>query len=35
MPHARVLDILGRDHNLAVGDRVHKQGVVEFLANRP
>jgi pimeloyl-ACP methyl ester carboxylesterase len=35
MPHARVLDIPGRDHNLAVGDRVHKQGVVDFLAGRP
>jgi pimeloyl-ACP methyl ester carboxylesterase len=35
MPNAKVLDIPGRDHNLAVGDRVHKQGVVEFLAQRP
>jgi pimeloyl-ACP methyl ester carboxylesterase len=35
MPNARALDIPGRDHNLAVGDRVHKQGVIEFLANRP
>jgi pimeloyl-ACP methyl ester carboxylesterase len=35
MPHARVLDIPGRDHNLAVGDRVHKQGVLDFLAGRP
>jgi pimeloyl-ACP methyl ester carboxylesterase len=32
MPHARALDIPGRDHNLAVGDKVHKQGVIEFLA---
>jgi pimeloyl-ACP methyl ester carboxylesterase len=35
MPRARVLDIPGRDHNLAVGDRVHKQGVLDFLAGRP
>ena len=25
----------GRDHNLAVGDKVHKQGVLAFLAERP
>ncbi|WP_375459745.1 alpha/beta fold hydrolase [uncultured Enterovirga sp.] len=31
-PNARALDIPGRDHNLAVGDRVHKEGVVAFLA---
>ncbi|MGO4573917.1 alpha/beta fold hydrolase [Microvirga sp. 2TAF3] len=35
MPNAVALDIPGRDHNLAVGDRVHKQGVLEFLAQRP
>lgn len=35
MPCAEALDIPGRDHNLAVGDRVHKQGVVDFLARRP
>ncbi|WP_414474153.1 alpha/beta fold hydrolase [Microvirga sp. M2] len=35
MPNAIALDIPGRDHNLAVGDKVHKQGVLEFLANRP
>ncbi|MGO4705867.1 alpha/beta fold hydrolase [Microvirga sp. 2MCAF38] len=35
IPNARALDIPGRDHNLAVGDRVHKQGVLEFLATRP
>ncbi|WP_342361636.1 alpha/beta hydrolase [Terrarubrum flagellatum] len=34
-PNARVLEIPGRDHNLAVGDRVHKQGVVSFLSERP
>ncbi|WP_112664495.1 alpha/beta fold hydrolase [Microvirga flavescens] len=35
MPNAKALDIPGRDHNLAVGDRVHKQGVLDFLATRP
>ncbi|MXQ09946.1 alpha/beta fold hydrolase [Microvirga makkahensis] len=35
MPNATALDIPGRDHNLAVGDKVHKQGVLEFLARRP
>lgn len=35
MPDARTLDIPGRDHNLAVGDRVHKAGVLAFLAERP
>jgi len=35
MPNATVLDIPGRDHNLAVGDKVHKQGVLAFLAERP
>lgn len=35
MPDARALDIPGRDHNLAVGDRVHKAGVLAFLAERP
>ena len=28
------LDIPGRDHNLAVGDKVFKQGVLDFLAAR-
>jgi hypothetical protein len=32
LPHASVLEIPGRDHNLAVGDKVHKAGVVAFLA---
>jgi pimeloyl-ACP methyl ester carboxylesterase len=32
---AHVVDIPGRDHNRAVGDRVFKQAVVEFLAARP
>jgi pimeloyl-ACP methyl ester carboxylesterase len=35
MPNARALDIPGRDHNLAVGDKTHKQGVLAFLAERP
>jgi pimeloyl-ACP methyl ester carboxylesterase len=35
MPNARALDIPGRDHNLAVGDRTHKEGVLAFLAERP
>jgi pimeloyl-ACP methyl ester carboxylesterase len=35
MPNAEALDIPGRDHNLAVGDKVHKQGVLAFLAKRP
>lgn len=35
LPNATALDIPGRDHNLAVGDKVHKQGVLEFLARRP
>jgi len=32
---AEVIDIPGRDHNRAVGDRVYKQAVLEFLAARP
>ena len=35
VPGARALVIPGRDHMLAVGDRVFKSGVVEFLAQRP
>jgi pimeloyl-ACP methyl ester carboxylesterase len=31
MPHARALDIPGRDHMLAVGDKVFKTGVLAFL----
>ena len=30
MPHARAIDIPGRDHMLAVGDRVFKKAVIEF-----
>jgi pimeloyl-ACP methyl ester carboxylesterase len=32
MPHGRALDIPGRDHMLAVGDKAFKQAVVRFLA---
>jgi len=32
LPQGRALDIPGRDHNLAVGDKVYKQGVLAFLA---
>jgi pimeloyl-ACP methyl ester carboxylesterase len=35
MPHARALDIAGRDHMLAVGDRVFKAGVLAFLQEQP
>ena len=34
-PRAQALDIPGRDHNLAVGDRVFKQGALDFLTARP
>lgn len=32
IPGAEVLDIPGRDHNPAVGDKVYKAGVLDFLA---
>jgi pimeloyl-ACP methyl ester carboxylesterase len=35
IPGARAVDIPGRDHMLAVGDRVFKAAVIEFLAARP
>jgi pimeloyl-ACP methyl ester carboxylesterase len=35
IPGGEALDIPGRDHNLAVGDRVFKQGVLDFLGRRP
>jgi pimeloyl-ACP methyl ester carboxylesterase len=35
IPGARALDIPGRDHMLAVGDRAFKQGLLEFLVARP
>ncbi len=34
LPSGRALDIPGRDHMLAVGDKVFKQGVSAFLAGR-
>jgi pimeloyl-ACP methyl ester carboxylesterase len=35
IPGAHALDIPNRDHMLAVGDRVYKQGVLAFLKERP
>jgi pimeloyl-ACP methyl ester carboxylesterase len=35
IPGAEVLEIPNRDHMLAVGDRVYKQGVLAFLEQRP
>ena len=35
IPGAKMLDIPGRDHMLAVGDKVFKAGVLEFLNQRP
>ena len=35
IPGARALDIPNRDHMLAVGDKVYKAGVLEFLGQRP
>jgi pimeloyl-ACP methyl ester carboxylesterase len=34
LPRAQVLMIPGRDHNLAVGDKAFKAGVLDFLARR-
>ena len=34
LPRAEALMILGRDHNLAVGDKAFKAGVLDFLACR-
>lgn len=34
IPGAQVLDIPGRDHMLAVGDKVYKAGVLKFLEER-
>ena len=34
-PNGQALDIPGRDHNHAVGDKVFKTGVLAFLAARP
>lgn len=35
IPGSQVLDIPNRDHMRAVGDRVYKDGVLEFLARQP
>jgi pimeloyl-ACP methyl ester carboxylesterase len=35
LPDGEALDIPGRDHNRAVGDKVYKQGVADFLKRRP
>ena len=35
IPGSRVLDIPNRDHMRAVGDKVYKSGVAEFLSARP
>jgi pimeloyl-ACP methyl ester carboxylesterase len=35
MPHGEAIDIPGRDHMLAVGDKVFKQAVVDFLKRHP
>jgi pimeloyl-ACP methyl ester carboxylesterase len=35
IPDSRALDIPGRDHMLSVGDRVFKEAVLKFLAERP
>jgi pimeloyl-ACP methyl ester carboxylesterase len=35
LPLGEALDIPGRDHNLAVGDKVYKAGVLGFLERRP
>jgi len=35
IPGAKVLDIPNRDHMRAVGDKVYKEGVLNFLSRRP
>jgi pimeloyl-ACP methyl ester carboxylesterase len=35
IPGAKALPIPKRDHMLAVGDRVYKSGVLDFLGSRP
>jgi pimeloyl-ACP methyl ester carboxylesterase len=35
IPGAEYLEIPNRDHMLATGDRVFKEGVLEFLGRRP
>jgi pimeloyl-ACP methyl ester carboxylesterase len=34
-PNGQVVDIPGRDHNKAVGDKVYKNSVLNFLSTRP
>jgi pimeloyl-ACP methyl ester carboxylesterase len=34
IPDSEVLDIPGRDHMRAVGDKVYKTGVLDFLSRR-
>eukprot|EP01037_Dinobryon_pediforme_P015293 gene15293-biopygen9312 len=34
LPNAQLLSIPGRDHNLAVGDKIYKMGVLAFLQHR-
>jgi hypothetical protein len=34
IPGARALDIPNRDHMLAVGDKIYKAGVIDFLNQR-
>ncbi|CBI76457.1 hydrolase or acyltransferase [Bartonella clarridgeiae 73] len=35
LPRGEALQIPGRDHMLAVGDKVYKKGVIDFLARHP
>ncbi|WP_419952678.1 alpha/beta fold hydrolase [Methylobacterium sp.] len=35
MPHAKSLELPNRDHSTAVGDKLHRQGVLAFLDERP
>jgi pimeloyl-ACP methyl ester carboxylesterase len=35
IPGSQVLDIPNRDHMRAVGDKVYKAGVLDFLSHRP
>lgn len=35
LPNGEALDITGRDHMLAVGDKIYKNGVIEFLERHP
>lgn len=35
LPNGEALDITGRDHMLAVGDKIYKKGVIEFLERHP